>query len=175
MTLPPHYTAMLDRDAKLRADAHVSECGRYRYWLTRDWDESLPRVCFVMLNPSTADASQDDPTIRKCMAFVRAWGCGGLDVRNLFPFRSPSPKVMMKARNPTGGALGDSALCVLKPFKYIVVAWGTDGGFLNRDRRALDIIGQPVHCLGVTKDGYPKHPLYIKGDTQPIPYHGRAA
>ena len=80
----------------MKRSAEISECGKYRWWLRRRWADG-PVVCFVMLNPSTADAEQDDPTIRRCIGFAQAWGCGALEVRNLFPFRATNPADMLKA------------------------------------------------------------------------------
>src|SRR5262245_19133112 len=83
-------------------EALISPCGLYRYWLTRTWDNSLRRVCWVMLNPSTADAEQDDPTIRRCVGFARSWGAGGIIVVNLFAFRASDPKALLRAADPVG-------------------------------------------------------------------------
>src|SRR5262249_62207047 len=86
--------------ATLRCAAGFSRCGRYRYWLTRTWDAARPAVCWLMLNPSTADAARDDPTIRRCIGLARRWGHGGIVVVNLFAWRAPDPAAPARAPAP---------------------------------------------------------------------------
>lgn len=160
--------------------AEVSECGRYRWWLRRSWsfwDAELGHikgkgVCsFVMLNPSTADAMQDDPTIRRCIGFARSWGFDTLTVRNLFAWRATNPSELLRADTPTGGARGDLELLTACTANIVIAAWGADVPF-GRDAEALQLFSKnfshvPIYCLGKTKLGKPRHPLYVKGDTQP--------
>src|SRR5438045_3510538 len=96
----------------LRRAAAISACGRYRWWLRRSWHQGgNGRVlCFIMLNPSTADARTDDPTIRRCMGFARSWGFSTLDVRNLFAWRATEPTELLRTDDPIGGRCGDRAL-----------------------------------------------------------------
>src|SRR5438309_1547537 len=86
----------------MKYSATISNCQQYRYRLSRCWDESLPACMFIMLNPSTADAKVDDRTIKRCMAYARAWGYGKLYVGNLFAFRATKPKNMKAASDPVG-------------------------------------------------------------------------
>tara|TARA_Y100000310_G_scaffold254164_1_gene261227 strand:+ start:64 stop:618 length:555 start_codon:yes stop_codon:yes gene_type:complete len=169
-------------DAK--STAIISDCGRYRYRLTRQVGPE-PRACtFIMLNPSTADATEDDPTIRRCMAFARAWGCGKLIVVNLFAIRATDPKDMMAADDPVGpdnmehvkGA-ADYAIYanVMEPDErgFVVCAWGNHGTYMDQADAVLgwleDARVEPL-CLKVNaKSGQPAHPLYLRADLKPRP------
>lgn len=153
---------------------------RYRYWLERSWDDTLPVMVWIMLNPSIADHTHNDPTILACMDFARRNGCGGIVVVNLYAFRSSQPKVMMAAEQPVGPQNHiylERALRLVRdrPGSLAVCGWGR-GDFnymaLGVRRHAQDA-GVPLHCFGVTKDGHPKHPLArgphrIPRDTAPI-------
>lgn len=150
-------------------NAVISNCGLYRYWLLRVWDDN-PRknfILWVMLNPSTADATQDDPTIRRCVGFSKAWGFDGLLVCNLYAFRATKPAELWKTTDPIGPEndfhLSSGGNCS----KKIVIAWGRNGASARR-AEVLRILRKynAVHCLGKTNDGSPRHPLYVKGDTQ---------
>lgn len=150
--------------------ARVSACGRYRYRLTRYWGPGyfLP---FVMLNPSVADADIDDPTIRRCIGFAKREGAGGIVVVNQFAFRSTSPDVLGATEDPFGPANDDALLEVAYEASAldmpIVCAWGAHGGKSNRHITLLQRGDARLVCLGKTKDGHPRHPLYVKGD-QPL-------
>lgn len=153
----------------------------YRYILGRLWDATLPTMVWIMLNPSTADADIDDPTILACMDFARRNGCGGILVVNLFAFRSPHPKVLLAAEQPVGehndthiiAALAEAA----RSGGVVIAAWGTNGAYQGRDAWIRDLAqaeGIDLHCFGVTKDGHPKHPLArglhrIPRDAKPFP------
>lgn len=151
----------------VRRSAEISECGRYRWWLRRSWSQGEGVVCFVMLNPSTADALQDDPTIRRCVGFAKAWGYSVLDVRNLFAYRATDPKELRTAVEPTGGRRGDVELLTARTADLVVCAWGAGVPF-KRDRWAIENFDPcPLYCLGRTKGGHPRHPLYVKGDARP--------
>jgi hypothetical protein len=160
----------------VRRSAEISGCGRYRWWLRRAWGDFDGRiVCFVMLNPSTADALRDDPTIRRCIGFAKSWGYTALSVRNLFAYRATDPKELRTASDPTGGSRGDNELLVSRSADLVICAWGAGVPF-GRDRWMIENFGTvPLHCLGTTKDGSPRHPLYVRGDVRPIVYRrGRA-
>lgn len=149
--------------------------GIYRYQLWRIWDESKPAAVFIMLNPSTADAHMDDPTLRRCVGFAKAWGYGGVKIVNLYALRSPYPKDLMAVSDPTGEFNDRHISEIVKQAGIIIAAWGSAGptGTIKKTAIAkLDTaIGKSqVFCLGVTKSGDPKHPLYIKGDTKPQPF-----
>jgi len=145
--------------------AYLSEDGKYRYHLARVWDSSLPSMAWIMLNPSTADAAIDDPTILACMDFARRNGCGSIDVVNLFAFRSPHPKVMQAADDPVGPHNDEQIQTVFRAVRadgFAIAAWGTGGSYLGRDEvvaRLAEENGLSLKCFGKTKDGHPKHPL----------------
>lgn len=142
--------------------AHLSSCGRYRYSLTRKWGPEAS-VGYIMLNPSTADASDDDPTIRKCIGFAKKYEFGGIVVRNLFNFRSKSPTDLPKQLDPIGDD-GDKAIKSLpKECALIIVAWGNIHKLLrNRATWAIATLGTAnLFCLGINEGGSPKHPLYV--------------
>jgi len=151
------------------SDAIISPCGQYRYRLNRTWGQEKPAV-FVMLNPSTADASEDDPTIRRCIGFAEKWHCGGLVVVNLFAYRATEPKVMLAAADPVGPDNLEHVYNATRYAQLVVCAWGTKGSYMGRDAKTIDCIRRAgnahISCLGVTKNGHPKHPLYLAGDTE---------
>lgn len=136
----------------------------YRYELRRTWDASLPTVAFVGLNPSTADETADDPTIRRCIGFAKRWGYGGLVMLNLFAFRATDPRVMRSATDPVGPD-NDWHLTHVKA-ETIVAAWGAGGLYRGRDHEVWHLLGGRLSALGFTKDGHPRHPLYVRGDTE---------
>jgi hypothetical protein len=154
----------------LSRSAEISDCGRYRWWLRRSWKYggNGRTVCFIMLNPSTADALVDDPTVRRCMGFTRAWGFSGLSVRNLFPFRATDPAELLTANDPGGGNKGLLELMAGFTADLTIAAWGSGTPF-GRDREAMELFpGRDLYCLGITKHGHPRHPLYVRGDCRPI-------
>jgi hypothetical protein len=150
---------------------------RYRYMLSREWDKSAPRLMVVGLNPSTADEYALDPTLRRVREFAKRWGMGGFVMTNLFGFRATKPRDMIAADDPVGPMNDHWLEHLAKDAGLVLAAWGAHGGFLNRDKHVLELLtavrGSPPVCLGTTAKGFPRHPLYIKGDTQPIPYLGR--
>lgn len=166
-------TPRMDRSAVL------SPCERYRYRLGRRWGDAPPAV-FVMLNPSTADADNDDPTIRRCMGFARSWGAGGIVVVNLFARRATDPDVLVAAHRDGrcgGDAENDShILRAIDGASMVIAAWGAKGSLGQRDRMVIELVrsaGVSLSCLRVTKGGYPEHPLYLPGSLTPQPYAGR--
>lgn len=150
--------------------ADISECGKYRYRLWRIWDIEKPLACFVMLNPSTADGEEDDPTVRRCMGFAKRLNCGGLVVVNLFAYRATNPKEL-HAINHTPTKVGPENDTWIKSecssCDLVIVAWGSHGGrYERRYLRVLDLIDKPVYCLGRTRAGDPRHPLYLRADSK---------
>jgi hypothetical protein len=141
----------------------------YRYTLWRNWDPHLPRVGFVMLNPSRADAIVPDPTLRRCIRFAQQWGYGGLEVMNLFAYRSASPAQLKQVADPIGAETDRYLATLPQQVERIIVAWGNHGSWQNRDRQVLALFPPhpPLYCLGITQQGQPTHPLYIKYDQQP--------
>lgn len=154
-----------------QSGATISDCGLYRYHLWRVWDDEKPTLCFVMLNPSTADAAEDDPTIRRCIGFAKRDGYGGISVRNLFALRATNPAELSKAKDPVGPDndkhlfMSCALISRLSHRARLVAAWGKlpSGRLLRaRAQRGINIVRvNAPHCLGVNKDGSPKHPLYL--------------
>lgn len=154
--------------------AILSPCGLYRYHLRRDWTAAPPLV-WIMLNPSTADAEQDDPTIRRCIAFAKAFGYGGIEVVNLFALRSPSPADLLDSScagiDPVGPNNDDTLRVVIVDCGYtLVAAWGAHKLASPRARVIERMAAGRLLCLGTTKDGSPRHPLYVKASQPLVPY-----
>ncbi|THD73988.1 DUF1643 domain-containing protein [Thalassobius vesicularis] len=164
---------MITRDFQ-KGDAHstavYSDCEKYRYLLTRTWDPAGRKALFVMLNPSTATEVQNDPTVERCERRARALGFGAFRVTNIFAWRDTDPRAMRAAADPVGPA-NDAAItdsCAWAD--QIVAAWGTHGAHLDRGAQVARLLrntGLPIFHLGLTKDGHPKHPLYIAYTQQP--------
>lgn len=149
--------------------AEISECGLYRYGLWRKWSDG-PQVLFVMLNPSTADANQDDPTIRRCISFAKSWEFGSLAVGNLFAYRSTDPGFLKTVADPVGPMNDYWLLRIRSESSLCVAAWGNHGNIGNRSRFARDLLtrnGQ-IHALRMTRQGEPEHPLYIPRNLRPV-------
>ena len=164
-------------DWRLPSGATFSECRRYRHTLWRttgDCQFGNERICcIIMLNPSTADQSTDDPTIRRCRGFARDWAYGRLAVINLFDFRATEPAELKKAEKPCSDQNDTVILTVAKASDLVVCAWGTHGEYLDRGSRvakALRAAGVNLHLLAPTKMQLPRHPLYLKRVLQPIPW-----
>ncbi len=163
------------------ASAVLSEDERYRYHLCRWWGDGR-RVVFVMLNPSTADADVDDPTVRKCMGFARRWGFDGIDVVNLYAFRATKPEKLAVARSLAIDVIGASNNAFLTALARqaheqnapLIGAWGAHA----EPTRVQSVLRLPhfdrLHALALTKTGQPGHPLYLPNDSAPSPYR-RAA
>lgn len=127
-----------------------------------------------MLNPSTADHRRDDPTIRRCMGFARAWGYSILEVRNLFAWRATDPRELLTAPDPTGSRRGDRELRAVLDADLVVAAWGAWVPYA-RDRDALALLaGRRLMCLGQTRNCRPRHPLYVGGSTRLEVFDGYA-
>jgi len=152
----------------MRTDAKLSACRKYRYALWRTWDESKPFAMFIGLNPSTADETEDDPTIKRCINFAKSWGYGGLCMANLFAYRATDPNVMFSAQDPVGPENDIWLKSLAKDAGILIAAWGNDGAHLDRSKQALAIL-PPLHCLKLNKSGEPAHPLYQPGTAQPVP------
>ena len=151
--------------------ASFSRCGSYRYSLTRKWEAGTGRCVFIGLNPSTANGSVDDPTIRRCMGFTQTWGFNELVMINLFAYKTPHPELLKQANDPEGPnnrrVVRKHCLCAQR----IVLAWGVHGTFNNQAKRFSKLfVNQDVHCFGITKSGQPLHPLYQRADAQLVPY-----
>ena len=154
-------------------DAILSACGTYRYLLQRFWDPRLETLNFVMLNPSTADATVNDPTIKRCLRFARDLGFGSIEVTNLFALRSTDPDAIPLHPRPIGPENDETIISSAKVCQMTICAWGNRGGYLGRSKHVLGLLreaGIKPHALKVSKTGAPWHPLYLKADAQPVEY-----
>lgn len=161
--------------ANISSGASLSPDGQYRYRLWRHWDLDAPIMRWVMLNPSTADAAVDDPTIRRCIGFARREHCGGIEVVNLYALRATNPAELSRHPTPEGpdNAKAWRAAWDEHPDAMVVAAWGA------HKRGRLPASKAPVYalrwaersrdwrCLGRTKSGAPRHPLFVRAD-QPL-------
>lgn len=151
-------------------NAFISECGEYRYWLSREFSKVDKTLLWIMLNPSTADHTVDDPTIRRCCSFASQWGYGSIIVANLYALRSPSPKDLWAHEDPVGEHNNEYLKECMSHSFVTVCAWGNNA---RQDRvdEFKELAGDtPLYCLGTTQSGMPKHPLYIKSDQTLEPY-----
>ena len=153
----------------MNRSAEISEDGLYRYRLDRWWGDGA-RVLWIMLNPSTADAEVDDPTIRRCIGFTKAWGYDGLTVVNMYPFRATKPADLRRWLRRGGDAVAlnknsDVTLKLRRAAPLVIAAWGA-----NADFNPIDDFWTDVYHLGRTGGGQPRHPLFVLGDTKPIPW-----
>jgi hypothetical protein len=138
---------------------------RHRYWLTREWNASLPVVNFVGLNPSSATAEVNDPTVRRCIGFAQQWGFGGLIMTNLFAWRATDPAHMRASADPVGPDNDTYLHRAAREAQLVVLCWGEGGRHLGRTQKVRLVFDVPVTCLGVTKSGQPRHPLYLASKT----------
>jgi hypothetical protein len=153
--------------------ATFSPCRTWRYSLTRRWAHDGPLLMVIGLNPSTADETQDDPTIRRCIGFAKREGMTGLVMANLFAFRATDPRTMRRADDPIGPD-NDMWLSMLRDLCDLrLAAWGVHGHYRDRARDVMERgLLSHVYCLGLTKGGTPRHPLYLAADTPLEPFHG---
>ena len=147
----------------------------YRYILWRTWDASLPRVGFVLLNPSTATEHVLDPTLTRCQNFAKRWGAGGMVVANIFAIRSTDPAGLKRVNDPVGPENDAAIAAVLDCCGRVVAGWGNHGNLNMRHDRIGEIVStlapklkRELVCFAVTKTGAPKHPLYIASDAEVI-------
>jgi len=157
------------KGAAVKSDAIFSDCRRYRYALWRLWDDSRPCAMFIGLNPSSADEAVNDPTIRRCIAFSRDWGYGGLCMANLFAFRATSPGDLKAADQPIGSGNDDWIIRLVKKAGLVVAAWGNHGSYLGRSQDVRVMIPE-LMCLKINQSGEPAHPLYQPGLARPMPW-----
>lgn len=151
------------------ASAVFSGDRTHRFELWRRWGPG--GFCmFIGLNPSTADETVDDPTVRRCVGYAQSWGYDALCMTNLFSIRATDPKVMKGCPAPNLVQNDETLIGLARRAGIVIAAWGANDGHLRRDvvvSQMLDHI--PVYCLALTKTGYPKHPLYLRKDLIPIP------
>lgn len=155
---------------------HMSPCRTWRYSLSVIWDPAVRAQVFICLNPSTADETKDDPTMRRCIDFSYRWGAGGFRMLNLFAYRATKPSVMRAASDPIGpeNTVEFIADAAKESFLPAVAAWGINGDFLGRGRAVAEAITD-LYCLRRTPSGYPEHPLYLPKTLMPVRYTRRQA
>lgn len=150
--------------------AAFSTCRSYRYTLWRKWRTGARYVMFIGLNPSTADEFNNDPTLRRCINFAKNWNYDAMCMTNLFAFRATDPAVMKSAREPIGIENDEWLLKIAQNAGIIIAAWGNHGSFLERDAQVKNLIKRSFYCLGISKAGFPLHPLYQPASAQPVPF-----
>ena len=153
------------------AGAEFSRCRRWRYLLWRRWDARRPAANFLMLNPSTADAVQLDPSCTRARNFAKAWGYGGLLVTNLFGWRATDPEQMKAAKDPVGRGNDAAILRAAQESALVVCAWGNHGAFMERGVRVLKFLKDgnvKLNYLRLNSSGHPAHPLYLPGTLKPV-------
>ena len=163
--------------------AVLSDCCRYRYVLGRKWWADGRCCTWLMLNPSTADALNDDATIRKCVGFSRRWGYGRMLVINLFALRFRDPKRLVTAPDPVGPDYEQHLDAVIQYSSLVIAAWGCEstlrqGNLRERPKIVIDHILKlrpelPIVCLGASTRGTPYHPLMLSYDTLRVPFQVR--
>ena len=156
-------------NAPIVREAIFSNDRVYRYDLIRAWD-SRPQVAFVGLNPSTADETADDATIRRCVGFAQSWGFGGLHMLNLFAYRATNPSTLQAVKNPVGPDNDHYLLRIATDVGQVVICWGNHGDLRSRDVAVLMTLAtnklcSKVYNLGLTKLGQPRHPLRLAKTT----------
>jgi hypothetical protein len=161
----------LDLFGILNVGARLSADGLYRYELWRRWGDGRV-LTWIMLNPSTADAEIDDPTIRRCVAFTKAWRYDAIRVVNLFALRATDPAELGQVEDPVGPE-NDAVLDSLGEVD-VVAAWGAHAMAATRvvDLQARGGLPAGMRCLGMTKSGAPRHPLYVRSDIELVDWRG---
>ncbi|MDJ0595909.1 MAG: DUF1643 domain-containing protein [Pleurocapsa sp. MO_226.B13] len=146
--------------------------GHYRYLLWREWDSDRKTVSFIMFNPNSADAEINDPTITRCINFAKSWGYGRLEVVNLFAYRTSKPSLLKQAVEPIGEDNDRYILESVNRSDRVILAWGNHGTWQQQDLYTLELLKNHNHLysLGMTKQGCPRHPLYLRRTTKPEIY-----
>ena len=147
--------------------------GTYRYSLSRLWNGAGPALAVIMLNPSQADQTHDDPTLRRCLSLAQGWGHGQLEVVNLFAYRTPSPRQLRQVADPVGPDNDRFLLAACEQASQILLAWGNWGSFQCRDRQVMALLQAEQSkfcCLGLNRTSQPRHPLYTKRRSQALPW-----
>lgn len=151
--------------------ARFSPCKNYRYTLWRAWADR-PHAMFLMLNPSTADEIDNDPTVERCQRRAAMMGYGGLHVANIFAYRSTDPAALYSVHDPVGPENDKAIMDAALNAGIVICAWGTHGKHMNRGEQVLALLrnaGVKPYCLQINADGTPKHPLYVGYEVSPKP------
>lgn len=167
-------TSLVDLLLTCERDAEISDDGRYLYSLTREWGDG-PTLLFVMLNPSTADARQDDATIRRCIRLAHAHRFPRLVVVNLFAFRATEPEDLVRAGFPVGPDNHPAIDLHASMADAICVAWGASAAHPAVAERISQVVPMlrrrhPLRCLGTTRSGHPRHPLFVPAEKRMEPW-----
>ena len=167
MTLRRSNSQGLEQTASFESGAEFSDCRRYRYalWRRWDWQGYAKQIMFIGLNPSTANESENDATIRRCIQFAKEWGYCGVLVTNVYAWCSTDPRRLKNVSNPTGPDNDKVLSDRQSQAGLIVAAWGNHCP-PEREQEVCRAIARTIYCLGCTKDGRPRHPLYLPKTTQ---------
>ena len=163
----------------MRKEAIISPSGKFRYSLVREWDTELPSIMFLMLNPSIADGTINDPTVNKCIKYAQSWGYGCLFIGNLFSYISTDPQGLLNENNPTGGWRNlDEINAMAKLCDKVLCCWGHSDIISQLDpnleyvKNVTRIIKDKLYYLEMSVDCItPKHPLYLNASLQPIKFN----
>lgn len=153
------------------ATVAFDEHKRYRYGLSRIWDERGRRLLWVLLNPSIADACSDDPTVRRVLAFSRHWGYGAAEIVNLFALRATNPQTLLSVDDPIGTDNDSAIERAITASDRVVIAWGnlgSIGGTAEHVLSYLKSLSTVLLALGITEAGQPRHPLYVRSSVEPV-------
>lgn len=148
--------------------AVLSPDQKYRYQLARRWGKVGKTVAFICLNPSTADADTDDPTVRRCIGYTKDWGGTQLLVGNLFGYRATDPRQLLKAEDPVGLENDMWLTEIITNSDIAIAAWGVLGSLRRRDAAILEKYSKKLYALRLTKNGSPSHPLYLSAELKPF-------
>ncbi len=146
--------------------AKLSRCRHYRYALWRTWENEKPTVLFIGLNPSTADETNDDPTLRRCINFAKSWGYGGVCMANLFAYRATDPVAIRECAKPIGPQNNRWLKQLAAEADLVIAAWGNDGSLYQRSRYVCAMLPK-MKYLKMNKTGEPAHPLYLTASLRP--------
>ena len=155
------------------ADFNEDRTRRYRLWRLTGLRGQV--VLFVMLNPSDADETEDDPTLRRCIGFAERWRCSRIEVVNAFTAVTSAPSELKRLVTTADSEDDEYLRRGLSACDFVVAAWGRNGTYLGRDKQVRGLLresGKPVYCFGVTKNGQPEHPLYIPYARALVPFIG---
>ena len=158
----PQYVCM-----PMREQTTLSPCRTYRYTLWRHWVVGSDYAMFVCLNPSTADETEDDPTLRRCVAYAKNWGFAAVCMTNLFAYRATRPADMRLADEPIGPDNNRHLRVMAKRASVVVAAWGNNGAYRGRDQEVRRLL-RDLHYLRLTSKGQPAHPLYLPAELTPM-------
>lgn len=152
-----------------RRGAILSDDRTYRYRLWREWDTEKPALAWIMLNPSTADETKDDPTLRRCIGFAKDWGFGKVILGNLFAYRTSDPSELWSKGDIVGSENDHHLRSICDDAEKVMAAWGAYGYKRgNRAARVAGMLDVDLYALDTTKEGQPVHPLYQPADAEPV-------